>query len=169
MRYAARALEFDDVSVRVVKVQGEAFALGPEVRRCLRMRDYPVLLQVTRQLLFNEGFDSQAKVVDVSSTNARTRATCASELPVDGNQVDHRGACAYVDQAQIVSGSNGLATQDRAVEGHTPVEVAHSEDQVVDSFDGERQHRWDRLEVGFVTPNVALGARLREYGGKRGQ
>jgi hypothetical protein len=69
-----------------------------------------VLLQVTRQLLFNEGFDSEAKVVDVSSTNGWADASYTTELSVDGNQVDHCGACAYVDQAKIVSGSNDLAT-----------------------------------------------------------
>jgi hypothetical protein len=74
------------------------------------MRDYPVLLQVTRQLFFNKGFDSETKVVHVSSTNGWADASDTTEISVDGNQVDHCGTRANVDQAKIVSDSNCLAT-----------------------------------------------------------
>ena len=132
-------LQLHQVVLGVVDVDRQAFALGPEA-----LPDLTHARAARLEMLHNgvhvKRLDPQADVIQVAAFLAGRCATFAPEQAVDWHQIDHRIACAQVNQAEIGATPSYCAAQDVAVEGDHPLQLAHPQDDVVDVADPEHAH-----------------------------
>src|SRR5690606_28882361 len=138
---AGRALELDDVAVRIAQVQGGPFALGAEVQagRAQRLQAVPRQVGEDRRLV--EGLDAQADMVDVAALFAGAGATAPAQRAIQADQVDHRGAGTQVQHAQVRPLAFDPAAQHPGVEAPAALQVGNPEHDMIEALDDEGNHR----------------------------
>ena len=82
------ALQFDRISVGIIKVQGQPLPFGAEVCSRRSMWRYSMILQVKNYRFFVEWINPEAEMVDISTLLARSCAAQATELAIKGDKID---------------------------------------------------------------------------------
>lgn len=108
--------------------------------------------QMLHESLLLEWIDAQAKMVDVSSFSPGGYAAAFPKLAVDANQIQHRATRAKMQQPQLISSLYHSTAQHCGVERLAAVQVADSQDEMIDSQNMEGQLFHGRESVPSSRP-----------------
>src|SRR5437763_1362727 len=105
--------------------------------------------QVPDDILDLERRDAHAKVIHVAAFGSRGGAALAAELAVDRYQIDHHVAGTKVHEPKVRAPPVHRAAEDLAIEADHALEVAHTQDDMIDVANLEHArrslHRWSKL------------------------
>ena len=154
-----RALELDDVAVRILEVHRRAHS-----ERAVAVSDVAgldvVVLEVGLQCRFVEPSELETEMVDVLGVRPGWPPAGTTQRRVDRDQIDQRAARPELDQAERIHPPFFRAAERISVETQRPVQVGDTHDHVVEACDFERAFHAARVGQAVVSAGGAGPRRM---------